>query len=428
MWSVCGILSLTCIAGSWYTALHTRSRLVPSTYTASVMPAVQSPLWTLVHDTLVSTITLMPSALLPVVSGTAEVAAWSPNGQFLAVGDASGSLRLWDPARRLLTVSIWQAHARFLNALTWSPDGHLLVSAAADGSVRLWQVGPRGDLVPFWTLHVGTHLPHVPAVAFSANGILAIADGEHTVSLWRMPARPRVHGQPVPPRLQGRLSTQGHNMALMWSPNGVCLVAGTLEGQILVWQSPNTSPRPITRTLGSPVYALAWTPSGDTVAAGGADGTVRLLAAKDLNPRALLPAPLHPTRVLHVPDYGHTAAKPQLLGGAAINSMAWSPSGDILAVTATGTPLRLWQPARGAVIAAYQDTWDLNTVAWGADGSMLAAAADDGRVRILSVAEPGSQVQQPLCHLDGGPWCAPLLGQETGSRALPMSPPAYMSR
>ena len=55
-----------------------------------------------------------PLARLAAAAGTAEVVAWSPGGQYLAVGDSSGSVLLWDVPRQRLAALRWRAHRRFV--------------------------------------------------------------------------------------------------------------------------------------------------------------------------------------------------------------------------------------------------------------------------------------------------------------------------
>jgi WD40 repeat protein len=387
----------------------------------------------LLRTWLLHGLTVTPVARVLASRGTAEVAAWSPNGRYLAVGYSAGSVLIWDVVHKRLAYWAWQAHRRFVNALAWSPHGDVLVSAAPDGRVILWRLGAHGALVPAWVLRSKPHPPYVPAVAMSPTAhLLAIADGLRSVTIWTVAGPARVRGGPALPRLQRRLRVPGHATAVVWSSDGTRLAAGTQEGQVLLWHVQD-SWQQVTRGLGSHVWALAWSPNGLTLAAGGADGAVRLLAGTDLRPQQFLLAPFQRTPVLHVPDFGlpapaSKAGQPQLAAGAAINSLGWSPSGDLLAVTATGVPLRLWQPERGGVAATLQTNWDLNAVAWRPDGRLLAVASDDGSISLLRVAAPASVVTTLLCRWGDARWCVPLLSRQPGSPPGSVVPPSYMSR
>ncbi len=381
------------------------------------------------QDQLLQRLTVSPFSRPVAHAGTAEVAAWSPGGRYLAAGYSSGAVLVWDVARRRLAYGAWRAHRRFVNALAWSPDGRFLVSAAPDGTAVLWHWTPGHTLARLRTLRWRPQPPYVPAVAFAPGGAtLAVADGRQTVTLWRVAALAR--GQRSAARPSQRWHVAGHTTALAWSPDGTRLAVGTLEGRLLVYRAPGYRAGPV-RVLGSPVWALAWSPDASTLAAGGADGVVRLLTGAHLQPWRLLLAPFHQAPVLKVPDFGAAGTQPsapRLAAGAAINALGWSAGGNLLAVSATGVPVRLWQPSRGRVVSTYRDNWDMNAVAWRPDGTLLAVAADDGSVILLRPALPAPAVTDSLCYLGLQRWCASLLGQPRHPSATRMTPPSYMSR
>lgn len=428
-----GVLALwaLCIVGNASAAWRVRTAPAQQTPVISLSPRTLSPWEQLVRDRLIHDVIATPDARIAASAGTAEVAAWSPNGRYLAVGYSAGSLLIWDAARGRRAAWVRAAHRRFVNALAWSPDGRLLVSAAPDGKVMLWQLSATGHLTPRRTLRIVPHPPNLPAVAISPTGAqLAIADGLHTISLWSIPAllsgtRRRADALPAPqPR---RLRVAGHTTALAWSADGAYLAAGTREGRVLLWPTGVGGGR-VTRSLGSSVWALAWSPAAPLLAAGGANGLVTLLAAPDLQVRRRLAIPFGTKPVYQVPNFGKPlpAQTPQVLAGPAINGLGWSPSGDVLGISAVGVPLRLWQPSTGSVVATYQEDWDMNAVAWRPDGRHVAVATDDGSVVLLRVADPTALIPTRLCHLAGPRWCN-LLGYRPGS-AGGATPPSYMSR
>ncbi|MGW2222420.1 WD40 repeat domain-containing protein, partial [Nonomuraea sp. NPDC001684] len=107
--------------------------------------------------------------------------AFSPDGRYLAAGDATGRTVLWDgrAERRLGTLAIPTTAAAdrsvMVNALAFSPDGTVLATGGANGSLQLWDVASRQP--------IGSPLPTpgdaVLALAFGDGGRVLYVAGEH---------------------------------------------------------------------------------------------------------------------------------------------------------------------------------------------------------------------------------------------------------
>lgn len=67
---------------------------------------------------------------------------YTPDGTFLILGGADGSLTLWEIGAEEAAFS-FPAHGTAVESVTVSPDGLILVTAAADNTVRFWGI-PQG--------------------------------------------------------------------------------------------------------------------------------------------------------------------------------------------------------------------------------------------------------------------------------------------
>jgi RNA polymerase sigma factor (sigma-70 family) len=169
----------------------------------------------------------------------------SPDGRWLLVPVADGSLRRWDLATGKELSRLPEAQ-RTIWGLFWSPDGRL---AAARGSaspptvidhearrdVRLWDVAAGKRLAPF-------ELADAPeSVLFSGDGrTLLTTDMQGIIHIWEVTT-----GQERR-RLPGHLP--GAIGALAFSPDGRRLASGGYDGQVLVWDLTGRMPNGQWRT------------------------------------------------------------------------------------------------------------------------------------------------------------------------------------
>jgi WD40 repeat protein len=110
--------------------------------------------------------------------GGVPAVAFSPDGGTLAVGTYAGAARLLDAATGKVQATL--AHPREVRAVAFSPDGKRLATACWDGRVRVWDVARAAEV-----LACKGHQDRVFTVAFSRDGKhLLSAGGDDGVKLW----------------------------------------------------------------------------------------------------------------------------------------------------------------------------------------------------------------------------------------------------
>ncbi len=223
------------------------------------------------------------------VHGSTQVndAALAPDGR-LAVAEADGSVRVWDPrTRRLLTLG---HHAGGAFSVAFSPDGRELASAGADDTVRVWDVARRTQLAARHGAGVGDGF--LADVAFSRDGRSIVAGGA-TEGVLRVYARNgrRVLGTPKwsagdvlvwPWRSGGRptdLPAPRSVLSVAFSGDGRRVVLGDRNGDVRVWPWRAGSAPALIGAPGAgpaaPVQSVAFLPGGRGVLSADGSGRIR---------------------------------------------------------------------------------------------------------------------------------------------------------
>ena len=280
--------------------------------------------------------------------GAIVSAAFSPEGERLAIGDVNGEIYLWRIADNQPLLS-YQGHTDYIWSMAWSPDGRTLASGSADHTVKLWNSNSGEYLKSF----LG-RANIVFSIAWSPDGqILASGDQDQTIRLWSLS------------RNQCLKILSGHSKpvsSLSWSPDGQTLASGSVDQTVRLWSPSSGHCLKTLQGHAGYVRSVAWSPDGQTLASGSVDHTVKLWD----------PSSGQCLKTLQ----GHTNW---------ILSVAWSPDGQILASGSADHTVKLWDPNSGRCLKTLQGhlSW-VSSVTWSPDGQTLASGSADQTVRLWS--------------------------------------------
>jgi WD40 repeat protein len=318
--------------------------------------------------------------------------AFSPDGQLLATGDASGEIRLWQvlDGRQLVTC---KGHSGWVRSVAFSPDGTTLASASSDQTIRLWDISsgqclktlrghaqwvravafdPEGQIlasgsgdktIKFWNVQTGEcfktlqgHTHWVWSVTFSPDGtVLASGSEDQTLKLWDVNT-----GECLK-------TFQGHTLwvrSVVFSPDGQWLASGGGDNTIKLWDSQTGDCIKTFQGHNHRVRSVIFSPQGNILASGSGDYTVKLWDVSTGQCQKTL--------------YGHSNR---------LESVAFSPDGTMLASVGEDRTMRLWDSHTGQCLRTLQGyaTW-VQSVAFSPDGTRLASGSEDHRVRLWDVA------------------------------------------
>lgn len=305
-------------------------------------------------------------------------AAFSPDCKTLAAGCGDGMVRLWDLWDRATgrLIRSLKGNTNQVNSVVFSSNGQKLASASYDGMLRLWDVhaaAPEQALV---------QRSRVTLLAFSPNHLqLVSASHNRTLLLWNTRTG----------RVQHELEGQRSRVcSVAFSSDSRVLAAGFSDGTVRLW---DTQTAEQLMTLDSSIK-YGNTRHGNSVAR--RDNTQLVShprgATRWLRSGSRTPSPSDViTGAFQTWDGLSELLLKAMKGNAChVDSVAFSPDGQLLASALYEGTLLLWDRSTGAVKNALKGhTGKVNSVVFSSDGRKLASASDDSVVLVWDVASGG---------------------------------------
>jgi WD40 repeat protein len=269
----------------------------------------------------------------------------SPDGSLIASGGSDNTARIWDfpsssPLRAL-------AKSEGASIVAVSPDGTKLAGGDKDGHVKIWNSADGKEL-----FRLEGHRGAITGLAFSGNGQLVVScSKDKTLRFWN-PANGQNLG------VVGAHAGEVRGLAV--NPNNSAVYSAGAEGSLKFWTLPPVASKTLGATLGDAVTALAVSGDGNSFVAAGADKSVRLANAMNGQP---------------IRDFKGA--------DAAVESVALSPNGALIAAGTADKHLLVWQAGDGKLLAnvANQTTG----LAFNPGSNQLLTGGGDGALKLWAM-------------------------------------------
>jgi WD40 repeat protein len=338
--------------------------------------------------------------------------AFSPDGACIASG--SFDIRLWDVTTGAETTPPLCGHASAVLSLAFSPDGERLVSSSYDSTIRTWNIKMGIECLAPITGHAGA----VRSVAFSSDGkrLLSGSDDKSIIlwdastgamiqrlgskadiarhlSIYNVPRQVweekwmRFHGlglqQPGKTnKLADDMSHKAPVRSVNFSPDGNCLVSGSDDGSIMLWDA---SPGKEAKNLSRPGI---FSPNHSVACGGQKHATWKALHSDGVRSVAFSPDGCHiasasadSSVVIWNPD-SRTISTALQGHGDVVTSVAFSPDGSRLASGSLDNTIRVWDVNLSVVDIQKHHTYQILSLEFSPDGTRLVSGSSDGKVNV----------------------------------------------
>jgi WD40 repeat protein len=230
---------------------------------------------------------------------------FSPDGQFLAIGDTNKEVHLYQVKDGTRSLS-YQGHHCRIWSISFSSDGKMFATGSGDKTVKIWDA-QTGECLKTFAGHSG-------------YGCLAVfsPDGKYLVS-GSFDKRLKVWDITSGKCLKTLKGHQGYILSVAFSADGSTIASGSMDGAIKLW---DTNTGECLHTLidhVDKVSSVAFSPNKNMLASGSSDRTIKLWDVSTSQCLATLT--------------GHTDE---------VRSVAFSVNGEILASGSYDSSVKLW--------------------------------------------------------------------------------------
>jgi WD40 repeat protein len=264
--------------------------------------------------------------------------AFSPGGDLIASGTASGPIQIWNASNLSSIATISGYHGQVMS-ISFSSDGSQIVSGSEDGTVRIQPVASSEEPLAL----IPGHDARVTQVVFSSDGSRVVSGSDDkTVRIW--------DGLTC----EELAVLHGHEdvvWTVAYSPDNARVISGSRDRTVRVWNTLGFEEIAVLKGHRDSVPFVTFAPDGALIASSSYDHTVRLWSSSTLQEFARLD--------------GHRDT---------VWSVAFSPNGTRLVSTSKDETVRVWDAVnctQMATLEAHHRLIPLFLAAFSLDGKAI---------------------------------------------------------
>ncbi|MCT7991821.1 WD40 repeat domain-containing protein [Laspinema olomoucense] len=316
--------------------------------------------------------------------------AFSPDSQTVATASRDETVNLWTVDGKWLKTL--RGHSNSINSVNFSRDGDKIVTAGSDKNIIIWN--KNGEQIHSF---LSGHKDWIWKSTFSPNGnMIATGSKDGTVKIWKLNNIPikQAHSQEIysikfNQNEREKLATASHDGTVkLWnapgnlikvlrhqslnsaftsvdfSPDEKLIAAATNDGHVIIWDSKGSNK--VQHIFYKPeqqwIWQVSFSPDSKSIATAGEDGTI-ILWKLDNKQKQIINA--------------HQDEK-----NAGVNSVVFSPTGEIIASSSWGKLAKIWT-IEGELITCLEGHDDaIHSITFSPDGKIIATASHDKTVKL----------------------------------------------
>ncbi|MHA1770480.1 MAG: eIF2A-related protein [Candidatus Thorarchaeota archaeon] len=311
--------------------------------------------------------------------------AWRPDGKRVASAGDDRSVIIWNHWQGTVEQRL-EGHSRGVTSIAWSSNGLYLATASADRTVRIWNVKTGEPL-----LEVNEHEAAVTGVAWNhIRNLIASVSADGKILVWTFQDGNKIK---IIKRIQGPL---GIHAPPAWSKSGDRLVAGSVKGEILIWNIQSDTTETI-KLENNPVLRV-WADDKNIIVAQRNKGIMRIGqdpttiaepnivtmsysaefgTAYSIEPVGLNFRFMPIKKVINIPPRTYW-----------VDHVEWSPDGKAFATVSDDGWFRVWDSHTYEIITEkkFVDNW-LIACSWKKEGNLLSISSSQGEAILCQLSD-----------------------------------------